>query len=268
DLVGPRDATVHRRLGLQSAVALPLRERMRSLGGLLLVSTRPGLAYGATGVALADEFATRAALAVAHAQSYRQAREAERRKDEVLAIVAHELRTPLGCVVTALEALARLGSSARPAVELHRTVLRQARRVARLVDDLLDAAWVRTGTLALRPERLDLREIVRECRDGLQSGGRFAGRAVSLVCAPEPVTVEGDRVHLEQVVVTLLDNAAKYTPPGGAIALTVEPDAGQAVIRVQDTGAGIGGDVLPHVFEPFVRADTREGAGGLGLGLT
>jgi signal transduction histidine kinase len=267
DLVGAEDAAIHRRLGLQSCVALPLGTDRRRLGALLLASTRPGLGYGQQGVAVAEDFAVRVALALASAGSHREAARADRRKDELLALVAHELRTPLGCVVTSLEALARSGGVARRASELQQTILRQARHLSRLVEDLLDATWVRTGTLALHPERLDLREVVRDCVNGLGAGERLGRHVVSLACAPEPVIVDGDRLRLEQVVANLLDNAAKYTPPTGAIRLGVETDDQDAVVHVQDTGIGIAPEFLPRVFEPFVRAETNGAAGGLGLGL-
>jgi signal transduction histidine kinase len=268
DLVGVDDLGAHRRLGLQSCVALPIGAHDHPLGVLLLASTRPGLGYGERALALVEDYAVRAAAALDHTRSVREAREASRRKDELLALVAHELRTPLGCVVAALEALARPGRSAASARDLPRTALRQAQRLARLVGDLLEVGWVGNGRLPLRVETVDLREVVHDCLDGLEAGGHLARHVVSLDCPPAPVTVAGDRLRLEQVVGNLLDNAAKYTPAGGAIRLTVGVEGAQAVLRLQDVGIGIAREWLPHVFEPFVRAQGASGATGLGLGLT
>jgi signal transduction histidine kinase len=109
--------------------------------------------------------------------------------------------------------------------------------------------------------------VVRDCVNGLGAGEQLGHHVVSLACAPQPVIVEGDRLRLEQVVANLVDNAVKYTPPAGAIRLGVEGDDRDAVVHVQDTGIGIAPELLPRVFEPFVRADAGGAAGGLGLGL-
>jgi signal transduction histidine kinase len=266
-LVGREDASIHWRLGLESCVAVPLRASGQMLGTLLLAATRPQVPHGETGLAVATDFGERAAVAIARARGCRDVRDVNRRKSELLLMVAHELRTPVGCIVTSLEALARVGESGSQARRLQEIVLRQARGLSRIVDDLLDGTWIRTGALAVRRERLDLRAVVGDCLERSRSCERLATRTVSLASGDDPVIVEGDRFRLEQIVGNLLENARKYTPRGGAIRLSVAAEDGQAVIRLEDTGIGIPRDLLARVFEPFVRADSSRSAEGLGLGL-
>jgi signal transduction histidine kinase len=267
ELVGREDASIHWRLGLESCVAVPLRAGEQAIGTLLLAATRPQVPHGETGLAVAAEFGERAAAAIVQARACRDARDANRRKSELLLMVAHELRTPLGCIVTSLEALTRLGDPGCQARRLEEMLLRQAHGLSRIVDDLLDGAWMRTGALAVRRERVDLRDVVGDCVDRYRTCERSVTYAVSLARGPEPVMVEGDRFRLEQVVGNLLENARKYTPCGGAIRLAVAAEGGEAVIRLADTGIGIPRHLLTRVFEPFVRADSSRSAQGLGLGL-
>jgi signal transduction histidine kinase len=268
ELVGRDDASIHWRLGLESCVMVPLRAGGRALGTLLLATTRPQVPHGETGLAVATDFGERAAAAIAQARACRDARDVNRRKSELLLMVAHELRTPVGCIVTSLEVLARVGDSDGRARRLQEILLRQARGLSRIVDDLLDGTWIRTGELAVRRARVDLRAVVADCLERNRTCERLGTRTVSLASGHDPVIVEGDRFRLEQIVGNLLENARKYTPRGGAIQLTVTAEDGQAVMRLEDTGIGIPRHLLARVFEPFVRADPGRSAEGLGLGLS
>ena len=195
-------------------------------------------------------------------------READRRKDEFLGMLAHELRNPLAAISTAGEVLHRMLEHA-PAQRLTGVIRRQTAALARMVDDLLDVSRVTLGKIQLEREPLLLSEIVARA---VESARELAGRAqlgLSLQAAPEPVWLHGDAARLEQVLANLLNNAVKFTPPGGRIDVSAAREGDEAVIRVRDTGAGIDAALLPKVFDLFVQGDTSldRAKSGLGIGL-
>lgn len=188
------------------------------------------------------------------------------RRDEFLAIVSHELRNPLGAITNALGVVDRLATSQdlRNAAGI---IGRQATRLTRLVDDLLDVARVTSGKIALRLEPVDLRELVERCARGLREAGR--ARDHRLEIEGDSVLVRGDLVRLEQVVNNLLDNALKYTASGGEIRLITERVGDDGVLRVRDSGEGIRAELGVRVFDLFVQEPQAldRSRGGLGLGL-
>ena len=190
----------------------------------------------------------------------------ERTKDEFLAILSHELRNPLGAITNALGVVDRLATSGdlRNVVGI---IGRQTARLTRLVDDLLDVARLTAGKIALRREAVDLRQLAERCVRALREAGRV--REHEIVVQGHPVKVDGDSARLEQVINNLLDNALKYTAPGGEIRLTTERVAGNAVLTVRDTGEGIRAELGARVFELFVQEPQAldRSRGGLGLGL-
>jgi len=203
------------------------------------------------------------------AQQEARRQEAEiltRTKDEFLATLSHELRNPLGAITNALGVLDRLatGDNLRNVVGI---INRQTARLARLVDDLLDVARLTAGKIALSPERVDLRELAERSVRALREGGRIRDHRV--VVEGAPVEVLADRVRLEQVVDNLLDNALKYTAPGGEVRVSTEQVDDQAILRVRDTGEGIRAELGARVFEMFVQEPQAldRARGGLGLGL-
>jgi signal transduction histidine kinase len=197
-----------------------------------------------------------------------QLAESDRRKDEFLAILAHELRNPLQPLQTAVEVLEHDPDRPVPA-RIRHIVQRQVHHITRLVDDLLDVARYNAGKLELRREPVDLGEIVDEAVISSQPVIHARNHTVAISGTDRPVIVNGDAIRLVQVVVNLLSNAAKYTDPGGKISLAWGvDDSNEAFIRVTDNGRGIAADVLPKVFDMFVQERvTSDGAGGLGLGL-
>ncbi|MBI5489715.1 MAG: response regulator [Deltaproteobacteria bacterium] len=212
-------------------------------------------------------------LDVAHDEQRRAEealREADRRKTEFLAVLSHELRNPLAPIRNGVYILGRSppgGEQARRALDV---IDRQAAHLTRLVEDLLDVTRIARGKVRLKPERLDLSTLVRRTVDDHRA--QFADRGISLdVDLPStPIVVTGDPTRLAQVVGNLLHNAAKFTPSGGAVVVSLAVEGGkEAVVRVTDTGAGIPRDVLPHLFQPFMQADATldRSSGGLGLGL-
>ena len=200
--------------------------------------------------------------------------EADRRKDEFLAMLSHELRNPLAPIRNASYALHVLLPENERVQRQREIIDRQLGHMARLIEDLLDVARITRGMIQLRRERLDLRDVLTQALESCQP--RLAGREMDLVYSPpaQPLLLEGDPVRLVQVVCNLLNNAAKFSCPGQPI--TVElgrraaPTGAEAWLRVRDAGAGIAPELLPHIFDLFVQADKSldRTKGGLGLGLT
>ena len=196
-----------------------------------------------------------------------QAEEANRAKDEFLAMLGHELRNPLSAVRNAVVA-ARLDDSRRArALEIAR---RQTEQLARLVDDLLDVSRITQGRIPLRKERVYLAEVIERALETTRSLVEDRGHMLSVSLSSDDIHVDGDPTRLEQIIVNLLTNAAKYTDRGGRIEVRVERQGDQAVLRVRDSGVGIAPDLLSRVFDLFMQAgrELDRTQGGLGIGLT
>lgn len=202
-------------------------------------------------------------------RSERALREADRRKDEFLAMLAHELRNPLAPIRTAAQVLKLAKSSESHVLQTGEIIVRQVDHMTRIVDDLLDVSRVTQGLVRLARAPVDLREVIaaatEQCRP-LIEGGRHR---LTLTLPPEPLRVSGDQVRLVQVLGNLLGNAAKYSDPGTEIVIAVEARPDDAVLTVRDNGIGISPGLLPHVFDPFTQGDraAARSQGGLGLGL-
>ncbi len=196
---------------------------------------------------------------------------ADRRKDEFLAMLGHELRNPLGAVSNALHVLrAGGGAAAATGSRMLDVIERQVRHLSRLVDDLLEVSRITRGEISLRQEPLDLRAVLVRAVETAQPWVDERGHRLALERPPQALTLRGDPMRLEQVFANLLHNAAKYTEPGGHIAVGVEREGDRAVVRVRDDGIGIAPELLPHVFELFTQGETSldRARGGLGIGLT
>jgi PAS domain S-box-containing protein len=201
----------------------------------------------------------------------RQLAEADRRKDEFLAILGHELRNPLGPIRNAVQVL-RLRGPADPVLRQSWDMIdRQAAHMARLIDDLLDVSRITHGKVSLRTELLDLVRVVKVTVEDYRSGLEEAGLTFQLQLPDGPLWVRGDPTRLAQVVGNVLHNASKFTDPGGCVSVRVTQDAGgdTAVIAVRDTGIGMDEKTLAEVFETFHQAENSQtrSRGGLGLGL-
>jgi signal transduction histidine kinase len=196
-------------------------------------------------------------------------READRRKDEFLATLAHELRNPLAPIRNALEIL-RLANDSGDAVKRQRERLeRQVHQLVRLVDDLLDVSRITNGKLRLTTEVLTVQEVIEAALDLSRSQIEAAKLTLTVDVPAEPVRLVGDRVRLTQVFNNVLNNAAKFTEPGGRVWVSVAPAADRVAVTVRDTGVGIPADVLPVVFALFTQVDRslNRSQGGLGIGL-
>ena len=261
-------------------IALPLATAGEAFGGLLVDAGSAEVDWGSI-----HELTDRAAIALENARLYRSVQveieerrgveaklqESNRRKDEFLAMLSHELRNPLAPIRTALEVVRRL-SPDEPKLNWATDIMgRQVSHLTRLVEDLLDVARINQGKIALQTESLDLRDVlahgVETVRPYLEARRHHLVRQVP----DAPVWMRGDFARLSQVVANLLNNASKYTEEGGSIelSLSVAPE-GQAVIAVCDNGIGIDAELLPNVFELFEQGKRTldRSQGGLGVGLT
>jgi two-component system CheB/CheR fusion protein len=196
--------------------------------------------------------------------------QASQRKDEFLAMLAHELRNPLAAIRNALEIWRRPDADSVAQARAASIMDRQLRKEVRLIDDLLDVSRIRRGTISLQSASLDLKQTVLEALEELRHELDARQHELSLSLPPGRVPVEGDSVRLEQVVANLLGNSIKFTEPGGHIDLVLEIEGDAAVLRVRDDGIGIPAEQTSAVFDLFFQADRSldRDQGGLGLGLT
>jgi CheY-like chemotaxis protein len=195
--------------------------------------------------------------------------EANRSKEEFMALLSHELRSPLSPIINALNILRQMKTS-DPIIEQAGNVIdRQVGVMVRLVDDLLDVSRITKGKLRLTTEQVDLRVVVNHAVETVRPLMEARTHDFSVSIPTGPIWVEADPARMEQVVVNLLNNAAKYTDPGGLIRITANQQGAEAVIQVRDNGVGITPELLPHIFELFTQVDGSLGRsyGGLGIGL-
>ena len=208
-------------------------------------------------------------MALAREQAARaEAEQANRLKDEFLAMLAHELRNPLAAISTALAVVHKPSVDAQVALGARNVMSRQLRQLSRMVDDLLDVARVSSGKIALNRQTVDVAELVARCVATIAARGRRDQHTISV--QTKPVWADADPIRLEQIIVNLLTNAVKYTPQGGTISITADGHNDEVLIAVADTGVGMTADLLERVFELFVQGERSlaRTEGGLGIGLT
>lgn len=195
-------------------------------------------------------------------------READRRKDEFLATLAHELRNPLAPIASAVEVL-RLSPKGAQAVAAREMIQRQVAHMVRLIDDLLDVSRITRGRLMLRTQRVSLAEVIDQAMEGCLPHLERAGQELRISLPPQPLYLDADPLRLAQVFLNLLNNASKYGSPGGLIRLSAEQEGSWLVVRVIDTGIGIAPERLPDLFELFSQVDQSASGprAGLGIGL-
>ncbi|WP_169926836.1 ATP-binding protein [Massilia putida] len=259
------------------------------MGGLFFGHSQPGM-FGERSEELIGAFAVQAAIAIDNARLYDMAQraaqereqllaseraaraEAERHnkmKDEFLAMLAHELRNPLAPITSAAQLLRLPEVNEGLRLKASNIISRQVRHMTELVDDLLDVSRVTRGLVKLENEILDLNKVAMAAVEQARPHIEERQHALTVELPDEPVPVEGDRTRLIQVLVNLLNNSAKYTPPGGRIVLAVTAGDTTAEVSVRDNGTGIDAQLLPHVFDLFTQADRApdRSQGGLGIGL-
>jgi signal transduction histidine kinase/DNA-binding response OmpR family regulator len=255
---------------LHAALIRPLVARGRILGALSLVLGDSPRKFRPEDLALAEELAGRAAVALDNARLYREIQDGDRRKDEFLAMLGHELRNPLAAIANALE-YAHVAADDPAAFQRSREILaRQVQMMARLVDDLLDVSRITRGKIELRKEIVDLQSAVSRATATVEPLVAARQHDLTVSMPDRPIRLVADPARLEQVLANLLNNAAKYTDPGGRIRLEVECNDETVAVHVRDTGVGIAPHLLPRVFELFMQGDRSldRAQGGLGIGLT
>lgn len=209
----------------------------------------------------------RAALLAAAEAARAEAEDANRAKDDFLAILSHELRNPLATIVAGIRIMRHFGSVDEQVNRTRDAIERQTSHLSRLVDDLLDVKRMVRGDFTLESSPCDLADVTKAVVTMLEESGTFNQHTVSI--HTESVWVFGDVVRLQQIVTNLLGNALKYTPTGGMIWVSVTSTANAAILRIQDSGIGITVDLLPRLFELFVQGKPEAGGirSGLGIGL-
>jgi len=255
-----------RAIGPQSLISVPLIVRGHMLGAMTFISTTSSRLYGPAERRLIEEVGRRAALAIENARLYLAAVRALRARDEVLGVVAHDLRNPLGTVLMQATSLQR-GQAASDSVRgSAERIHRAATRMNRLIQDLLDVARMEAGRLGIDRRATPTRAVVSEAVES--QAARASEARVHLVPTTDDVPeVFADRERLLQVFENLIGNALKFTPAGGTVSVGATPRNGDAVVFwVADTGSGIAAGERPHVFDRFWQARS-DGRGGAGLGL-
>jgi PAS domain S-box-containing protein len=210
------------------------------------------------------------AIALENAWLLARIREADQRKDEFLAVLAHELRNPLAPIRNALHILQSPLAGRDLCTQARDTMERQIDHMVRLVDDLLDVSRITRGKIELRREQVELASVIRSAIETSRPQIEEYSHLLTVELSSGPVYLNADLVRLSQVFANLLNNAAKYTPPGGQIRLTVKPAGASVEVSVRDSGIGISADMLPRIFDMFaqVNSSLERAQGGLGIGLT
>jgi PAS domain S-box-containing protein len=247
-------------------VVFPDGSRVQLYGNAIPLRDGSGALRGAIG-AFVDVTPLKVAEAALREQQAALS-EADRRKDEFLAILAHELRNPLAPIRNAVHATQRLDPGDPRLPQMHAVIARQTEQLTRIVDDLLDVARITQGRIVLRREIIDVATILAQAVETSRPMIDARQHALDVVLPGDALFVDGDPARLAQVVSNLLNNAARYTEPGGRIQLTAERQGAEALVRVRDDGIGIAPDLLPRIFDLFTQADGAGTHGGIGIGLT
>ncbi|HEV2008637.1 MAG TPA: response regulator, partial [Burkholderiales bacterium] len=258
---------------LRALAVLPLIARDRKLGVLLLGLGLSPRDFSAPELALAKDLAARTAVSLDNCLLYAKIREADQRKNEFLAMLAHELRNPLAPIRNAVHILGQPGLDPAKVKWATSIIDRQSEQLARLVDDLLDVARVTQGRIQLKLEKVSVASVVTVAVETSRPLIEARHHELTIHVPDEPLYVHGDHARLAQVIANLLNNAAKYTEPGGRISIDVQADAADAadvVFRVRDSGIGIPKEMLSSIFDLFTQSEQSldRSQGGLGIGLT
>ena len=251
----------------RSAIAVPLMARDRLLGALVSVSSRPERRLGEADLGFLGAIAQRAALALDKARIYERLQRTIQQRDEMLGIVAHDLRNPLATIIMLASVLERPGiDPKRPPEELAATISHAATRMNRLIQDLLDVTRMEAGRLSIQKARVPAAEVVSESVAAQQQLASRASLEVRLEVARDLAEVWADRDRLLQAFENLIGNAVKFTEPGGRITVGAASREGDVLFWVVDTGLGIAAENLPHLFDRFWQAGRADRLGA-GLGL-
>ncbi len=269
EVLGSEHPEILRTLGARSYMTIPLAARGRTLGTITFVYAHSGRRFSHMDLTLALELGQRAAIAVDNARLYHEAREAVRTREEVLAVVSHDLKNPLGTISLSANLLTRSAPEGEPGARVRRhadTIQRSAQRMDHLIRDLLDMASLREGKLTIERREHPVGQLIDEAlalleplaeEKSLELQARVRGRDTRLLCDPH---------RIFQVLSNLVGNALKFTPAAGRVEVRAEPQGPEVRFAVQDSGPGIPRDRLPHIFDPYWQAkETARHGTGLGL---
>lgn len=255
---------------LTSLVIIPLIARGRTIGAISLGTASAARAIDGDLVAVASDVASRAAIALDNALLYHKIHEQDRRKNEFLAMLSHELRNPLAPITNAVHVMQTNGPDAKKHDWAREVIGRQVKQLSRLVDDLLDVSRITQGKIELKFEAVDVAEVVAVAVETVRPLIESQEHALSVLLPEQPMRIRGDFARLAQVLANLLNNSAKYTDRKGRISLTAEQEGGEIVFRVRDSGIGIPASAVTTIFDLFTQVDQSldRSQGGLGIGLT
>lgn len=261
---------LNRQKNWTNVLVAPLIARNEPLGAIVCCLCGSRRRFESHDIALIENIASRAATALDNAQLYQTIREGERRKDEFLAMLGHELRNPLAAITNAGELTKLLDPNDATFHESLEIIRQQASLMKRLVDDLLDVSRITSGRVQLQTTLVNAGEVVERVAEANQLLFRSRGHKLHLSLPSEDIFLQADPYRLEQILSNLLVNAAKYTDPGGQVWFSATGEGNEVIFRVKDTGIGIGPDLLPNVFDLFSQANRslHRAEGGLGIGLT
>jgi len=252
--------------GAMRGLACPLLARGTTLGVLAVaVEESNGLPDRANAMVVED-LCGRAAIAIDNCLLYGEIQQRDLRREQFVAMLAHELRNPLGAITSAIGVLERVGGD--PADRARGVIRRQVGNLTHLVDDLLDVARITTGKISLIRSHVDLAESVERCLKTLEGTDQSTQHAITM--ETEETWIEADPVRIDQILINLIGNALKYTPAGGNISIRVHPAGDECVFEIADTGVGMSREALAHAFDLFFQAERTAdgGEGGLGIGLS
>lgn len=265
-----RHSELLRQLPCGSCIVVPLTARGQRLGAISFVSGQPGR-YSATDLALAEQIAYRASLAIDNAQLYQQSENSVRLRDQFLTIASHELKSPLTSLVGYAELLERRVAEPNNFDERDRRAIRimaqQTARLEKMIETMFDVSRIEHGRISITREPLDLNLLTTQVTGQMRL--LLRRHVLDLRLADAPVVIEGDELRLEQVVQNLIQNAIKYSPLGGTISVEVRGTSDMAMLSVSDQGIGIPEAALPHLFSRFYRAPNADAwhFSGMGIGL-
>lgn len=268
DMALPRPE--HKELNARSAAILPLKARGRVIGALTIVNATKENAFLPDTVDFAMELSRRASLAIDNAQLYSEAKRANHAKDEFLATLSHELRTPMNVILGWLEILSTEDLDRETFQQIVATLTRNAELQIHLINDLLDISRIISGKLVLRTSKMDLGSVIRNSITGVRAAALAKRLSLRYEIPSHDLFLHIDADRIQQVLWNLLSNAIKFTPEGGSVLVRLVPLSLSVQIIVEDTGQGIDPRFLPFVFDRFRQEDgsSTRAQGGLGLGLS
>jgi signal transduction histidine kinase len=250
---------------VRSFVQAPMRVHGRSLGAITLLYAETDRCYRDEDVDLLCDLASRAAVAIENARLYREARRAARVRDELLAMVSHDLRTPLGVIAMNAARMLRRKHDDPGDARGAEAIQRAAGQMTRLIDDLLDIASIEHGKLSIELAPIEVGALLAEIDDMFEQTAADAGVKLQVAAPASPLAIQGDRARLLQIMGNLVGNALKFTSPGGVVDVTAAAEDDQVRFLVADTGPGIDPEAVEHLFEPFWQASADRRGKGLGL---